>query len=354
MKWRNLALTGLTLLLFPAIFIAPCRAQQGEDSTGKVFPALGDYIDNRDQIYNRYAFQVMGESWNQKPNEVPGFAPFCCMKIVDVKSEFDFDGYGKLLKDPHPMSKQREDWLQMLRCGGKLGILAGTINPRETYRIKPPDMKLGAFKTRCGYYQIQFQPLEDILTIAVYYFFEQSNRAAAERVFLKRAELISSDDGVQGTVRSDWHWRWGDSDLDIRLTQSSAHGNMPIRVEYSDRQPKYNKFYSDTHIQWSQQNDVWVPTKINAASIVNYQYGEGTQTQVLAKIDWLIGDEVTGEMLQCNASDHRLPLMQAFGHHFDSVVAGQTITGDPWERNEDLVIEVAKNATEAREKTRSP
>lgn len=173
----------------------------------------------------------------------------------------------------------------------------------------------------------------------------------SQRLILVSARvLISASESVQNTVRSEWHWKWGDMDLDIVLVQSAAHGFMPILVEFTDRQPKYKNFFSETHIEWKKQNGLWVPIRINAATVENAILPQPTNNQNLVKIDWLVGDEVTDEFLQPDAPDHRAPLMNAFGRYYDVVVDGKTVTGDPWDRPEDLEIEVAKKSMEKRQR----
>ncbi len=86
-----------------------CNGEENSERTGEVIPGIAEFIDNRDALYQRYAYQIVGESWGEEFEKPPRFAPFCFMKIVDSKSEFDFDGYGRLLSDPHPLSRQKED-----------------------------------------------------------------------------------------------------------------------------------------------------------------------------------------------------------------------------------------------------
>ncbi len=247
--------------------------------------------------------------------------------------------------------------MQMSRCGTKTRILAGPITPQKSYILKPPGVKLATFKQQCGYFQLLFEPLEDPLTMSYSYFYftERSDRGAAEKIFLEGAELLSSVRGPQETIQSNWHWRFGSHDFDIRLTQSTAHGGMPTRIEYTDRQDKYKNYFSDTHVQWKQQNGRWVPVVINAASVEAYQFGnKPVQKQMLAKIDWLVGDEVTPEMLQCDSDDLRMPLMQKFGRTFEFVAGGETLSGDPWDRPEGLVIEMATKSSEMRKSKTNP
>lgn len=342
-------LRGLSLqFVVGLLVVASAFPVDAEDETeSRVFQNLADFIVNRDSVFHRYAFAAVGETWSEPPNKAPSVHPFCYMKVEDKTQNWDFYAKGMPLGNHSPFG-QNEIWDQYLQHNGTHKIKTGTIRVDKTYVTKPKDIRLNDFKNKCGMHQIYFEPFDDILMVGTFFTFHEPNRNAAEKVFLSGASLRSATKGVQGTIESRWHWRWGDMDLDITMVQAAAYGNMPVRVEFTDRQPKFKNFFSETHIEWKKQNELWVPVRTNTATVVNAMLPEPTGIQVLAKIDWLVGDEVTDEMIDPNATDHRIPLMDAFDLQYDSIVNGVTVAGDPWERPEDLEIELAKESFEKR------
>lgn len=318
-------------LLYLILAAASIGAQETMDASAKTFKQFADYMANRDQVMQQYAFLAQMETKTTRGEDPQINHRWYYLRSGRSKPKFHYKAYARMPAEGDNMQGEQY-WVEHSTDGREHVIGSGRNDYRKYSAREKKHHSAKGWILSNGIHMLHFDPFDDLMDLPTFTLFQILNEEACEKVFVKGARFIDASQTPSDTIRSNWVWKHGDIDCTITVDQSDEAGGMPTYILFSSVPNARYPFRSETRIRWEKLEDAWVPIVINAVMID--KFGPGSERHYNTRLWWRVGDQAQADFFDIESPDLRIPFMQSFNKKFDSL----PILGDPWVRPEDMDI----------------
>ncbi|MGB7324043.1 MAG: hypothetical protein WBD31_04175 [Rubripirellula sp.] len=323
-----------TILMLAA---TPVLADDASDQReSKVYQMLADMEANRQKLKERYACVLRGECITEpNANRKATITPVIMVRCESTKKNYSFAAKSHTIAEIGfnnkglPIDESRQVWKMELR--NKKHVRYFSVNRRfETLTT------LEYIKVRRkvnGTLHI-FDPIDDVLDPFQITSSTPTNRQVEQ--FLNHYKLIETKDGLAGRFSSKWKYSHAGYGMEIELTHSSAHGNMPIEYNLETLSGPMTKHFVNAKFEWRELDDLWLPTKVSFAFPLFFGSQEVVQ-QNNFQVDYKLGKEVPENCFEFESDEPREEVLALFNIDFDRYIDGQVVRATtPWKVPENL------------------
>jgi len=327
-----------------------CHAEEKKDTGHKepaeeseawnrVYDGLAEHIENAENFRkSAYGFVAVGETHYVPDNKLPEIRPFYAMEIHSPKTRFQYAAYVEinLPREGHPLGFRRCS--ERVQCDDKVFYAGGlTTSPNRKW-LKPEEGEEPELGKRDLRYKSYFNlrrlfPFTAATGLGSGVLSKRDQLAASHLHIMRWQEIQSAEEGVNGSLRSEWKMDSEFGDLRMTLLQKKTAKDMPVEIIFE----RNGETTTHNRLTWKDQEGRLLPDEIESAS-VQFSAGSRIVRTVHAKINWLPKAELT-KYVDCSGRTIRVALCQRFdlpysvpGIRAEAWDSEKMLAGTQWEK----------------------